>query len=163
MRKRRAVGAPSSVGDVLSSVLARVDPEQQLRAYRIWTFWDDEVGGTIARRAQPLRFRDGVLVVGVATHTWMQELRFMKDAIRDRLNARLGANLVQDIFLLSGQVKNTAAPVEVEVPPPEPAGPSLIVLPPMANAALADAFNRVVQARAKRLARTRRTRSTPSR
>jgi hypothetical protein len=145
---------------VLSSVLKRVDPDQQLRVYGIWGFWNDEVGSTIARRAQPLRFRDGVLVVSVATHTWMQELRFMKDAIRDRLNARLGANLVHDIYFVSGQVKEPAAPADVEPPPAEPAGPSLIVLPPMTNAALADAFSRVVQARAKRFAGSRRKRST---
>lgn len=160
---RRASCAPSSVSDVLSSVLQRVDPEQQLRVYRIWTFWSEEVGNSIARRAQPLRFRDGVLVVSVATHTWMQELRFMKDAIRDRLNARLGANLVHDIFFVSGQVKEAAAPADGEAPPVEPAGPNLIALPPMADATLADAFNRVVQARAKRLAGTRRKRATKSR
>ena len=163
MKARRPSGAPSSVGDVLRSVLTRVDPEQQLRAYRIWTFWDDEVGETIARRAQPMRFRDGVLFVGVATHTWMQELRFMKDAIRDRLNARLGANLVHDLFFVSGQVVEAAAPAEVEASAAEPAGPNLVALPPMANAALADAFNRVVQARAKRLARTHLARFTKSR
>jgi len=163
MRSRRPSGGPSSVGDVLSSVLQRVDPEQQLRAYGLWMFWNDEVGATIARRAQPQQFRDGVLVVSVATHTWMQELRFMRDAIRDRLNARLGTPLVQDIFFVSGQVPDASPAADAEAPAAEPAGPSLIALPPLANAELAQAFTRVIQARAKRLARSRRRRNGTAR
>jgi hypothetical protein len=147
---------PSPVADVLSRVLQRVDPEQELRVYHIWTFWDDEVGSAIARRAQPVRFRDGVLFVAVATHSWMQELRFMKDAIRDRLNARLGATLVRDIFFVSGQVESPPA-ADAAAPREEtPAGPNLIPLPPIADPELAGAFNRVVQARARRLALTPR-------
>ena len=93
-----------AVGDVLRDVLLRVDPEQQLRAYSLWSFWNVEVGSGIARRAQPARFRNGILFVTVATHSWMQELQFLKDTIRDRLNVRLGANLVRDIFFVSGSV-----------------------------------------------------------
>lgn len=148
---KRPSGHPSAVGDVLGRVLQRVDPEQQLRVYRIWTFWNDEVGDLIARRAQPARFRDGVLFVTVASHSWMQELRFMKDSICDRLNARLGANLVRDIFFISGSVEDepeVAQPADVDPMPAEP----LIALPQIADAALAEAFTRVLQARAKRLA-----------
>jgi hypothetical protein len=148
---KRPSGHPSAVGDVLGRVLQRVDPEQQLRVYRIWTFWNDEVGDLIARRAQPARFRDGVLFVTVASHSWMQELRFMKDSIRDRLNARLGANLVRDIFFISGSVEDepeVAQPADVDPMPAEP----LIALPQIADAALAEAFSRALRARAKRLA-----------
>src|SRR5512139_2499027 len=113
----RPRGEPKEVADVLSRVLQRVDPDQQLRAYAIWNFWDDEVGALIARRAQPADFRDGVLFVTVATHSWMQELHMMKDAIRTRLNTRLGADLVRDIFVVSGSVENAQ---EVDIPPPPP-------------------------------------------
>jgi len=145
-------GHPSAVGDVLSRVLQRVDPDQQLRAYRIWTFWNDEVGELIARRAQPARFRGGVLFVTVATHSWMQELRFMKDDLRDRLNARLGADLVHDIFFISGSVENEPEVARLPAAESIPAEP-LIALPPIADPALAEAFTRVMRARAKRLAR----------
>ncbi len=140
-------------------MLQRVDPEQQLRAYDIWRFWNDEVGALIARRAQPARFRDGVLFVSVATHAWMQELRLMKDTIRDRLNARLAADLVRDIDFDLGSVENepepTAAPVrELDEPP-------LISLPTIADRTLAAAFTRVLRARAKRVAPARKRTSSP--
>jgi hypothetical protein len=154
MQTKRPRARPAPVGDVLGNILRRVDPDHQLKAYSVWTFWDHEVGKTIAAHAQPIRFRDGVLFVAVATHTWMQELRFFKDDIRERLNARLGATLVQDIFFVSGQVE-TPAPTETDVPEESPVGPNLIALPPIPHPELANAFNRVVQARARRLAKVR--------
>ncbi len=147
---KRSASPPSAVHDVLGRVLRHVDPEQELRVYTVWNFWDDEVGDVIARRAQPARFRDGVLFVTVETHSWMQELRFMKDTLRERLNARLGAELVRDIVFVSGSV--AAPPAD---PEPAPAGPldsHLISLPPIADPALAEAFARVIHARAQRLA-----------
>ena len=144
----------SKVVDVLGDVLKRVDPEQQMRVYSIWNFWRDEVGDLIARRAQPNRFRNGVLFVTVATQSWMQELQFMKEKIRERLNARLGAELVRDIFFVSGTI-DAAAPQD-EAREARPPGRALVSLPPIADPALANAFTRVVEARAQRLARSRK-------
>ncbi|MFQ5665283.1 MAG: DUF721 domain-containing protein [Candidatus Binatia bacterium] len=149
---RRAGGPPSRVGSVLRDVLERVDPEHEMRAYSIWTFWNDEVGDMIARRAQPAQFRNGILFISVATQSWMQELQFMKNTIRDRLNRRLGGDLVRDIYLVPGRLGPPAG-----VPAPRaagrlPAGHRLVPLPPMADPELAAAFRRVVDARARRLA-----------
>jgi predicted nucleic acid-binding Zn ribbon protein len=147
---------PSPVADVLTEVLQRVDPEQQMRAYRIWSFWNDEVGATIARRTQPARFRNGILFVTVATHSWMQELQFMKDTIRDKLNARLGAELVRDIFFISGTVETE--PPRADAPAADVAGAPrrpLPQLPALADPALAAAFTRLLEARAKRQTRPR--------
>jgi hypothetical protein len=150
---------PSRVADVLGDVLKRVDPDQQLRAYALWTFWDDEVGDGIAQRAQPTRFRNGILLVTVATHSWMQELQFMKEEIRNRLNARLEANLVRDIFFVVGHVATdpaAQAPAATDAPPAcEP-----IALPPIADSELAAAMARVVAARARHLTRVHQVQAT---
>lgn len=152
----RKVTPPNPVGNVLADVMKRIDPEQQMRAYGVWTFWNDEVGATIARRAQPTRFRNGILFVAVASHSWMQELQYMKEDIRTRLNNRLDAPLVRDIYFVSGSVTveaeiapvdhAAAVPAVSEAPPP---------LPIIADTELAAAFARVVAARAR--ARTRKT------
>jgi Dna[CI] antecedent DciA-like protein len=153
------LAGPSPVGNVLDAVLKRVDPEQELRAFDIWSFWNAEVGEVIARRAQPARFRNGILFVSVATHSWMQELQFLKDDLRTRLNTRLGAELVRDIYFVSGGADSIST--STPEPPPataasaELAASSLIVLPPIADADLANAFARVVEARARRGARER--------
>jgi hypothetical protein len=161
MKRRTPSPGPSqraavTVGDVLRDVLQRVDPEQQLHAYRIWSFWSDEVGSGIARRAQPARFRNGVLFVTVATHSWIQELQFMRDQIRDRLNLRLGANLVRDIFFVSGSVDVEAPIGEPPAPPPIAAATvapaTAVAMPSLADPELAAAFGRVVAAHARRMA-----------
>lgn len=150
---KRPPQRPSPVADVLGDVLQRVDPEKQMRAYRLWSFWNDEVGATIARRAQPARVRNGILFVTVATHSWMQELQFMKDTIRDRLNARLGAPLIRDIFFVSGGVdaggESDPAPASVDKVEPGALPP----LPALSDPALTAVFTRVLEARARHSAR----------
>lgn len=153
----RAPRHPTAVGRVLTDVLQRFDREQQLPGYRIWTFWNEEVGEAIARRAQPTRLRDGVLFVTVATHSWMQELRFMKDTIRERLNTRLGTPLVHDIFFIAGSLEPVPVP-DAPAARVVPSGRALVSLPVIADPTLAGAFSRIVEARAQRLAQDRAAR-----
>jgi hypothetical protein len=144
---------------VLPTVLQRVDPERRLRAYAVWNCWNEVVGSAIAARAQPSRFRDGILFVSVASHTWMQELQFMKEEIRDRLNVRIGEcspPLIRDIFFVSGSVTNTprvandrAEPAQVPVEE-EPSTPPL---PSSGDARFDAALVRVLRARARRRTR----------
>ena len=151
---KAAPNPPTSVADVLSSLLKRVDPDQQLRAYHIWTFWREEVGELIARRAHPERVRNGILFVTVTSHSWMQELQFMKTEIRERLNARLGAELIRDIFFVSGTI--AAEPEAPAQPTPEDrlGDDPLIALPAIADPELAAAFARLLEARARRIIKT---------
>jgi predicted nucleic acid-binding Zn ribbon protein len=143
---------PDRLGSVLSTVLQRVDPERRLRAYAVWDWWDEEVGDAIAQRAQPTQFRNGILFVSVASHTWMQELQFMKETIRERINARLGETyppLIRDIFFLSGHVAKPApaneAPPPVRDPRPEP---PVAVLPSSGDARLDAVLARIMRKRA---------------
>jgi hypothetical protein len=152
-------GTVRRAGEVLATVLQRIDPDQQLRIFRIWTWWDDEVGAIIARRAQPAGFRNGILFVSVATHAWMQELQFMKETIRERLNARLGSVLVRDIYFVSGSVEEPAPKPPATEDHPALHGAASVALPPMTNPELAAAFARVLAARGRRINAARRQRS----
>ena len=142
------------LGKALGAVLKRVDPDAHLRVYRVWSFWAEEVGELIARRARPTHIRNGVLVVTVATHAWMQELRFLKESLRQRLNARLGADLIRDMHFVAGPIDTQSADPP---PPPEvaPLGRSLVSVPAIDDPDLAAAFARILEARAQRIARTR--------
>jgi hypothetical protein len=150
-----AASPPRTVADVLGSVLKRVDPDQQLRAYHLWTFWREEVGEAIAKRAQPERIRNGILFVTVASHSWMHELQFMKEDMRVRLNGRLGAELIRDIFFISGAIPPAPEGDEPrQRPAAVPPGGPLVALPPIADPELAAAFARLLDARARRVLRT---------
>jgi hypothetical protein len=155
---RRGREPIARAAEVLHTLLQRIDPEHQLRGYRLWSYWDEEVGASIARRARPARFRNGILFVNVTTHAWLQELQFMKDEIRERLNRRVGTALVRDIFFASGTLDEAplpAPPASIDVPYHSDAG---IDLPSLGDGPLAAAFERVVSARARRIARQRQSR-----
>lgn len=87
---------------------------ERLRAAEIWRVWEDVVGATIAARAQPLRIINGTLTVAVSSAPWMQELRFMTGMMKEKLNSRLGAEVVREIVLKAGRVDTpvTEAPEE---------------------------------------------------
>lgn len=91
--------APQSVGDALQAALARL-PIADLADYAVWSDWDRIVGPLLAKHAQPMRLRRGVLAVSVDSGEWMHELHFLKHDIKDRLNARLGRAAVRDIYLV---------------------------------------------------------------
>lgn len=64
---------------------------------RIWKIWPEVVGSAIARNARPLWIRKGQLRVAVSGPIWLQELRFMEEDIRNRLNHALGREAVERI------------------------------------------------------------------
>jgi hypothetical protein len=139
----------------LPTVLQRVDPERQLRAYAVWECWNEEVGEAIALRAQPARFRNGILFVAVESHTWMQELQFLKDEIRTKLNVRLGETdppLIRDIYFVSGSVAKSRGEAPAEATPTESSRPEprVPLLPSSGDAEIDAALARILRARGRR-------------
>ena len=140
----RRQSRPNRVGDTLRHVVQRIAPDRPLAGDRLWTFWDEVVGATLAARAQPAGFRDGVLSVRVGGAAWMQELQFMKEDLRERLNARLGAALIRDVYFVSGTVEpppatRTAAPRCTD-------GGAPVELPALRDPRLAEVFARIARA-----------------
>lgn len=92
------------LGNVLEKSLKRIDPSGRLAEYSVWPIWNDMVGEIIARNAQPEKIRQGTLFVKVSSHVWMQQLQYMKDTIADKLNHRLGGEVVKNIFFYVGEI-----------------------------------------------------------
>lgn len=142
----------AEVGSVLRDVLKRIDPEKRLRAFEVWNFWGEVAGSVLARRAQPSGYRNGVLFVTVGAHAWMQDLQFMKETLRQRLNERLGSDLIRDITFVSGAVDEVPAQeedVETDSGGDHSPQPS-ISLPAIDDPELAEVFRRLIQAHTRR-------------
>jgi hypothetical protein len=92
------------LGQVLHKSLQRLELSTRLDEYGVWPIWNDVVGPTIARNAQPEKIRNGTLFIKVTSPVWMQQLQYMKEMIAERLNQRLKTNLVRNIFFVVGQV-----------------------------------------------------------
>jgi len=150
VRQRRR-SQPQEVAGLLDAALQQFDRKGRLQPYRIWGFWAEEVGEAVARRAAPARFAHGVLTVRVASAAWMQELRYMKEDLRQRLNARLGAELVEDIAFEAGSAAPAAKPAPRRAAPTAEEAPAAPVeIPPLADPRLQEVFARLARAHAAR-------------
>jgi predicted nucleic acid-binding Zn ribbon protein len=100
--KREKMPGPSRVADLLNAVFRGTPTEKRLKEGNVWLVWESAVGPQIAGRARPVSFRDGTLTVTVSSAPWMQQLTFLKKGIMEQLNARLGEEVVKDIYLKAG-------------------------------------------------------------
>jgi len=114
--KRPRMRFPLPLADVARQEFTALGLAERLREADIWRFWPEVVGPTVATRAMPLRIIKGVLTVVVSSGPWKQELGFLKGMMRDKLNDRLGGEVVKDIVLKSGKVEQYAEPPPEEVP-----------------------------------------------
>jgi predicted nucleic acid-binding Zn ribbon protein len=103
------------LGQVLHKSLKRLELSTRLDEYGVWPIWNDVVGPTIARNAQPEKIRNGTLFIKVTSPVWMQQLQYMKEMIAEKLNQRLKTTIVRNIFFVVGQVNSET--VEVETKP----------------------------------------------
>jgi predicted nucleic acid-binding Zn ribbon protein len=146
----RARRPPEPVRDALQHVLQRIDPDRRLEVFRVWAA---EVGEAVAARAAPAAFRDGVLSVHVSSAVWMQELQFAKQEIRDRLNRRLGAEIVRDVYFVSGRSQPTPKrpPAAASVPTADASEPDAAsALPTLRNPHLTEIFSRLARTHQRR-------------
>ncbi|OEU61388.1 MAG: hypothetical protein BA870_10510 [Desulfuromonadales bacterium C00003094] len=116
MSKSNRSRSIDGVGAVIGKLFQQRGMEDKMRRYRAWQLWDKVVGPQIAARARPSRMRDNTLEVWVDHAVWMQQLQLMKPKILARLNAALGEDLIQDIYLRRGRPRQDNAPVAIETP-----------------------------------------------
>jgi len=87
----------TSLKDVISELLKSGALPFDADDARIWKIWDEVVGPAIARNAQPFRIKNRQLKVRVSDPIWYQELKFMEENIREKLNDKLGRKAVNKI------------------------------------------------------------------
>jgi hypothetical protein len=143
------------LGDLLHQSLSRLELAPQLEAYGIWPVWNDVVGKPVARNAQPEKIRNGTLFVKVSSPVWMQQLQFMKDLIAEKLNQRLRAEVVKNIFFFVGPITSSASGVEPDLEPIKtPADSSEFVdeqfLDSLQDPEIRQAFKRLLRSYARR-------------
>lgn len=117
MKKRPRMRFPRQLSSIIQENLTEMGLSERLRESEIWRIWPDVVGDALACRATPLRIINGTLTVAVSSAPWMQELRFMTAIMKEKLNNRLGAEVVRDIVLKSGRVIPQTAELPEEVHP----------------------------------------------
>ena len=93
-------GSMTPLKDILHGLLSGANLNFNPADAEIWEVWDDVVGRAIAEHAQPSNIIKKKLRVNVVEPIWLQELDFVAETIRERLNSRLGRNAVEKIIFL---------------------------------------------------------------
>jgi len=87
----------TSLKDVIANLLSDGALPFNPDDARIWKVWDEVVGPAISKNARPLWIKDRMLKVTVSDPIWLQELKFVENDIKEKLNKKLGRKAVEKI------------------------------------------------------------------
>jgi predicted nucleic acid-binding Zn ribbon protein len=87
------------IADVLGPTLERLGPKNLLVEAKLRKVWPAVLGPELAAHAHPGRLRGSALTVLVSSDTWATEFRYLAEVVREKLNARLGAETVTEIIV----------------------------------------------------------------
>lgn len=104
--KRAVPSRLTPLSSLLEQTLARIGLDRRLDDYRVWQAWDEVVGRTISRNAQPVRLDGSRLIVTVRSSTWLQELSLLQRELVARLNEWMQREVVRELFFVVGRVEH---------------------------------------------------------
>jgi len=87
----------TSLKDILTRLMGEADLPFNPADALIWKRWEDIVGSVIAEHARPVWIKGGKLKVKVSDPIWLQELGFMEEQIKEKINTHLGRKAVEKI------------------------------------------------------------------
>lgn len=91
------------IKEVVDNIFTTSPLKMNLDDVRIWKLWDGVVGKRIAEHARPSWIKKGVLMVKVTDSVWLQDLEFMAEMIREKLNSRLQREAIRKIRFKVGE------------------------------------------------------------
>jgi predicted nucleic acid-binding Zn ribbon protein len=97
MRKRNQHLRPQSIGEILLSVLRHRGLAVKIEENALFKLWPQAVGVQISLQTEPDILRNGTLFVKSTSSVWVQQLHFMKEDIRRKLNELAGKEIVKEI------------------------------------------------------------------
>ncbi len=105
----KSVG-PTRLSLLIEQALTRLGLARRLDDYRVWQAWDEVVGQTISRNAQPVRLDGDRLVVVVRTSSWLQELSLLQRELIAKINDWMGRPVIKDLFFIVGRIEEEDKP-----------------------------------------------------
>ncbi|MCD6353435.1 MAG: DUF721 domain-containing protein, partial [Proteobacteria bacterium] len=104
---------------ILKNLSQKRELNSVFKCHRIIKIWQDAVGPRIARHSQPKRLQNNTLWVEVDSSVWMQQLHFMEEKMKEKLNQMMGASMIEKIRFKLGEIKFSGNDLPEKEPPPE--------------------------------------------
>jgi hypothetical protein len=95
-------GHLQSVGDILLAAMKKRGLAGKLEENSLFKLWPKAVGPKIAQQTCPDGWRAGTLFVKTTSSVWVQQLHFMKEDIRKKINELAGKTTVREIHFTVG-------------------------------------------------------------
>ena len=89
---------PRHLNDLLAEMYRSVGMKEAYDQFNTLRLWDEIVGETIAKVTRVEQLREGDLYVRVKSPSWRMELNFRKKDIVERLNRRIGREMIRTII-----------------------------------------------------------------
>jgi hypothetical protein len=102
MRRRKQQAQLQSIGEVLFSILKKRGMTSKIEENALHKLWPKAVGPQIASKTNPDSLRNGTLFVKTVSSVWVQQLHFIKEEIRVKLNELYGKPVIKEIRFLVG-------------------------------------------------------------
>jgi len=102
MRKRKHQTQLQSIGEVLFSILKKRGMTSKIEENALRKLWPKAVGPQITSKTEPDSLRNGTLFVKTVSSVWVQQLHFIKEEIRCKLNELYGKPVIHEIRFLVG-------------------------------------------------------------
>lgn len=92
-------GALLGASKVLQGLLAngKSPLSDQFLRWKIWRFWPQIVGETLARMCEPVGFDRRCLYIWVKSSARLQEIRFFEETLKTKVNEHVGSEWVRRI------------------------------------------------------------------
>ncbi|MCK4546922.1 MAG: DUF721 domain-containing protein [Candidatus Eisenbacteria sp.] len=94
-----------SVGQVLERLFENRAWGRRIFEGKALAAWNDVVGGSLKTHTNPVRIKNGRMVVAVEDSIWKQEVSLLRGEIIRKLNDRIGREAIQDIILVVRSLK----------------------------------------------------------
>lgn len=86
-----------SIQSLLGGLLKDRRMLSSMRRVMVMTLWEQVVGDLVAQKSWPEKVNDGVLTIGVTSHTWADQLYLLKPQILTRYRQLLGRSILKDV------------------------------------------------------------------
>ncbi len=87
----------SLIKDVLEETIKRLGIKKGLEENMAVSCWNEVVGEKIAAKSEAIKIIKGCLYVKTASPVWSQQLSLMGEEIKNKVNVKLGKNVVKQI------------------------------------------------------------------
>ncbi len=88
---------PHLLRRVLKKFIASNSLGESISQIELLTRWEEILSPILSKHAKPSGIREGELLIEVSSSAWMNELLFLKDELKNRLNEAVGRELIKGI------------------------------------------------------------------